>query len=232
MSGFVQEGFTLSFRGSGVLSDRDVYFLEQGVLASLLPVCFYRENLDWVFVYDLEVGFSLGELAERGEALVSVSLVVSFLEGLLVLIEEFFLAPDGFLVSVDSLFVAHEGSSPLFVYCPLFHGALMPQVLSLVALCFRGEVWFSKYLEGLEGLSGGLCLRSLVVLLGSFREPVVSTYVDGVSTYGEGGSAGGSLFVRVFSFGVCWLSGLLPGQLLGVAGGVFLLGVVFGLLFV
>ena len=240
--GFVRDGFALTFRGRGELDRREEYLLREGV-PGLVPLFFFREDLEWVFVYDLQGGYSLGDLEARGEGLVGVGVFVSILERIEFLVSEYFLVLEGFFLGVEEVvFVPGEGvpgSGSLpgrvgLVYCPLFRGDFWGVFLSLFGSYFRGESWFGEYLTGLEGLGGSFSLSSFLVLVRSF---VVCVPLSG----GVGVGLLDDPEVRVerrrrvgwfslSSFVLDWLEGAGVGSLVVVGGVVFLVGVVWGLI--
>ena len=232
--GFVLEGYTLSFRGSGCLSGREEFLLREGRVPGLLSVFVYRENLDWVFVYELDGGYSLGEVVARGEGLIGLEWFVSFLGVVSFAVSEFFLVLDGFFVSLDSVVVGVGDLGVVgLVYCPLYGGDFWGSVLGLFGLLFRDEVWFGDYLVGLEGFNGCYGLDSFVGFLRGFMVGDGGVVPDGLGLSDGGGVVGGSF---VFSFG--WLSGVFLDWVVGlsVVGFcwcglfLFLFGVVFGFL--
>lgn len=234
MGDFRQEGFALTYRGEGTLTQRMDYFLSSGSLPHLLPVYHYRENLEWVFEYDLEVGYSLGELQERGEGLVTLSLVSRVLGCMETLVGEYFLEPEGFLVGMGSVFVSHGSGELLLVYCPLYRGDFMGDLVGLFGLCFNGEGWFASYMEGLAGLGSGVTLGSYRSLVDSFlpKDPGVDgkKILGGLLNRGDRVRSGRPWVVLLGDLVVDWVLGT-SYRTLGILGvGVFLLGLVFGFL--
>lgn len=232
MGGVVQDGFVLTVRGRGVLDRREEFLLREGVVPGLVPLYFYREDLDFVFVYDLEGGYSLEELAGRGESLVSVGLFVGMLERLEFLVSEFFLELDCFLF--DPRWVVFNGGDGgvCFVYCPLLRGDFWSSFLGFFGGVFRGEVWFGEYLSSLERLGDGFSVGSFLEVVRCFDEGVPERGGVGVSVLDDPVVAK-ERKGRVFSLGSFVLGRLelLDRRvLLYVAGGVFLVGFFWGLL--
>ena len=232
MGGVVQDGFVLTVRGRGVLERRVEFLLREGVVPGLVPLYFYREDLDFVFVYDLEGGYSLEELAGRGEGFVSVGLCVGLLERLEFLVSEFFLELDCFMFDPGWVVFGAGGEVGSFVYCPLMRGDFWVSFLGWFGGVFRGEGWFGEYLSSLERLGDGFSV-------GSFLE-VVRVFDGGVSLRGGVGVSvlddpvvAKERKGRGFSLGSFVLGRLELLErrvLLFVAGGVFGVGFFWGLL--
>lgn len=172
MDEFCVEGFSLVYRGRGSLSDRDAYFLKGNGVEFLLPVYFYRESMDFVFVYDLEGGYSLGERLSRGDGGFGVGDFVSILERVDFVSSEYFFDLCSFYISRESVVYSMSDGGCGLVYCPLYRGDFWGGVLSLFGSIFSGESWFVEYLDRLEALGS------------SFS---VSSFLNVVRLFGDGG---------------------------------------------
>ena len=118
MSGFEFEGYTCLYRSRDILDSRDEFLLKEGKVPGLVPVFLYKENLDWVFVYDLEGGYTLGEIYGRGEKLIGVNWFVSFLEEVDFCVSEFFFDLEGFFISTGFSFDFHlQCSAAVAIFC-------------------------------------------------------------------------------------------------------------------
>ena len=182
MDEFCVEGFSLVYRGRGSLSDRDAYFLKGNCVEFLLPVYFYRENLDFVFVYDLEGGYSLGERLTRGDGGFGVDDFVSILERVDFVSSEYFFDLSSFYLSPESLVYSMKDGCCGLVYCPFYRGDFWGGVLSLFGSIFSGESWLMDYLDRLEALGGFYSISSFLSVVRLFGSGVV----DGID--GMGGS--------------------------------------------
>ncbi len=230
---FRREGFALTCRGEGEISDREAYYLRNGVLEQLLPVLLYKENMTWVLEYDGEAGYSWEELESRGEEIFSLGFLLTFLEALEELIGEYFLTPEGFYLHPGGVYLKHDpGVLPLFAYAPVYRGDFRRGVLGLVSFAVRGEEWFGEYLDQVATLpeaSPLSWLRSVRGLLEGFLPPTVLMPCENGSE--ERGSRISSLGDRLWDYLVHFLSERSPRELLGGCGAVFGVGVILGLVF-
>ncbi len=168
MNQFSVEGFSLVYRGRGSVSDRDAFLLKGGGVEFLLPVYFYRENLDFVFVYDLEGGYSLGERLSRGDGGFGVDDFVSILERVDYVSSEYFFDLSSFYMSPESLVYSMADGGCGLVYCPLYRGDFWGCVLSLFGSIFSGESWFMEYLDRLEALGNSYSISSFLTVVRLF----------------------------------------------------------------
>lgn len=217
MDEFCVEGFSLVYRGRGSLSDRDAYFLKGNGVEFLLPVYFYRENLDFVFVYDLEGGYSLGERLGRGDGGFGVDDFISILERVDFVSSEYFFDLSCFYISRESVVYSMDDGGCGLVYCPLYRGDFWGGVLSLFGSIFSSESWFMDYLDRLEALGNNYSISSFLTVVRLFGSGVGNSVDGGVSRgviregsdeglvsgdRGGAGSFGGLLASRGFSLGV------------------------------
>ncbi len=190
--GFLVEGFSLSYRGPGSVSARDDFLLKGNGVDFLLPLYFYRDGFDMVFVYDLEGGYSLGERVNRGDGDIGVSDFVSILERVDYVSGEYFFDLSSFYISLESVVYSMKDGGCGLVYCPLYRGDFWGSILSLFGSIFSNEVWFGEYLNRLEGLGSCFSIKSFVSMVGCFGEGRVgSGLVNGVV---DRKVSGGSLF--------------------------------------
>lgn len=195
VDGFVVEGFSLSYRGRGSVSVRDGFLLRGDGVEYLVPLYFYRDGLDMVFVYDLEGGYSLGERLDRGDGDIGVGDFVSILERVDFVSGEYFFDLCSFYVSRESVVYSMRDGGCGLVYCPLYRGDFWGGVLSLFGSIFSNEPWFGEYLNRLEGLGVSFSIGSFVSMVGCFGDGRgsgnVNLLVDGVM---NSGVSKGSLF--------------------------------------
>ena len=235
-SGFSFEGYTCVFKGNGEVSSREEFLLREGSVKGLVPVVLYRENRDWVFVYDLDGGYSLGEILNRGEGLIGVSWFISLLELVGFCVSEFFFDVGGFFVVEDGIIMDFDDLSNIqLIYCPLYRGDFWGSFFYLFGCCFRDEVWFSSYLSGLDRFGGCYGIASVVSYLRGFVHCGSGVDDEGglVVLDGEDGLGGGSKgrkgFLDVgYGFVLSYLEGASIRSLGLVVLVVFLVGVVFG----
>jgi len=168
MDEFCVEGFSLVYRGRGSVSDRDSFLLKGGGVEFLLPLYFYRENLDFVFIYDLEGGYSLGERLGRGDGGFGVDDFVSILERVDFVSSEYFFDLTSFYISPESLVYSMRDGGCGLVYCPLYRGDFWGCVLSLFGSVFSGESWFMDYLNRLEALGNSYSISSFLTVVRLF----------------------------------------------------------------
>lgn len=212
---FCVEGFSLVYRGRGELVNRDAYLLKGGGVEFLLPLYFYRENFDFVFVYDLEGGYSLGERLARGDGAFGVDDFVSILERVDFVSSEYFFDLSSFYISPESIVYSMKDGGCGLVYCPLYRGDFWGCVLSLFGSVFSGESWFMDYLDRLEALGNSYSISSFLTVVRLFGSGVVSNSIGGGVCEGEGairsvgskesgvagGAFGGLLGSRSFNVG-------------------------------
>ncbi len=231
MDEFCVEGFSLVYRGRGSVSDRDSFLLKGGGVEFLLPLYFYRENLDFVFVYDLEGGYSLGEMLGRGDGGFGVDDFVSILERVDFVSSEYFFDLTSFYISPESLVYSMKDGGCGLVYCPLYRGDFWGCVLSLFGSVFSGESWFMDYLNRLEALGNSYSISSFLTVVrlfgsgcdigtirsigskvseGGYRG--VGSKADGIENIGDGFVSGGC------SSGVGVFGGLLGSRGFGLGG--------------
>ncbi|KAF0092475.1 MAG: hypothetical protein FD141_659 [Fusobacteria bacterium] len=220
---FCVEGFSLVYRGRGELVGRDAYLLKGGGVEFLLPVYFYRENLDFVFVYDLEGGYSLGERLDRGDGGFGVDDFVSILERVDFVSSEYFFDLSSFYISPESIVYSMDGCG--LVYCPFYKGDFWGGVLSLFGSVFSGESWFMDYLDRLEALGNSFSISSFLGVVRLFGSVCVGDSVSNdvgsvrsvgrISSYG-GNVSGGNGFGS--GSGVRGFGGLLGSRGFGVGG--------------
>ena len=218
MNDFSVEGFSLVYRGRGELVNRDVYLLKGGGVEFLLPLYFYRENLDFVFVYDLEGGYSLGERLGRGDGGFGVGDFVCILERVDFVSSEYFFDLSSFYLSPESIIYSMKDGGCGLVYCPLYRGDFWGSILSLFGSIFSGESWFGDYLDRLEALGSGFSISSFLSVVRFFGNG------GGVGVFGSVGDCGG---VRDDGYGdghgckgnsTGGFGGLLGGRGFGAAG--------------
>lgn len=182
---FCVEGFSLVYRGHGELVNRDAYLLKGGGVEFLLPLYFYRENFDFVFVYDLEGGYSLGEKLLRGASGFGVDDFVSILERVDFVSSEYFFDLSSFYISPESLVYSMKDGGCGLVYCPLYRGDFWGSVLSLFGSVFSGESWFIDYLDRLEALGNSYSVSSFLTVVRLFGSGVVSNSIGGSVSEGD-----------------------------------------------
>lgn len=197
MDEFCVEGFSLVYRGRGSLSDRDIFFLKGDGVEFLLPVYFYRENLDFVFVYDLEGGYSLGERLARGDGGFGVDDFIALLERVDYVSSEYFFELSSFYISRESIVYSMSDGGCGLVYCPLYRGDFWGGVLSLFGSIFSTESWFVDYLDRLEALGSSYSISSFlsVVRLFGYGGESLDKRIGSVEASGEyEGSLGSGIF--------------------------------------
>ena len=230
---FRREGFALTCRGEGEITDREAYYLRNGVLEQLLPVFLYKENMAWVLEYDGEAGYSWEELESRGEEIFTLGFLLTYLEALEELMGEYFLTPEGFYLHPGGVYLKHDpGIRPLFAYAPVYRGDFRRGVLGLVSFAVRGEGWFGEYLERVAALpesSPLTWLKGLRGLLEGFLPPAALIPCDDRSE--ERDSRPSALGDRLWDSLVHSLSERTIRELVGGGGAVFGVGVVLGLVF-
>lgn len=209
---FCVEGFSLVFRGGGSLSDRDAFFLKGNGVEFLLPVYFYRENLDFIFVYDLEGGYSLGERLARGDGGFGVGDFVSILERVDFVSSEYFFELSSFYISRESIVYSMSDGGCGLVYCPLYRGDFWGGVLSLFGSIFSSESWFVEYLDRLEALGSSYSISSFLSVVRLFGDCgyCVGKSIGSVECKGVMDSGG-----EVRSSGSGVFGGLLGGRVFG-----------------
>jgi hypothetical protein len=200
---FCVEGFSLVYRGRGELSNRDAYLLKGGGVEFLLPVYFFRESLDFVFVYDLMGGYSLGERLSRGDGGFGVDDFVSILERVDFVSSEYFFDLSSFYISRESLVYSMKDGGCGLVYCPFYRGDFWGGVLSLFGSVFSGESWFGDYLDRLEALGNSFSVSSFLGVVRLFGSGVSDSSFGDSSVQGSNGSGsfGGLLGGRGFGLG-------------------------------
>lgn len=184
---FCIEGFSLVYRGRGEVVNRDAYLLKGGGVEFLLPLYFYRENMDFVFVYDLEGGYSLGERLGRGDGGFGVDDFVSILDRVDYVSSEYFFDLNSFYISPESLVYSMADGGCGLVYCPLYRGDFWGCVLSLFGSVFSGESWFMDYLDRLEALGNSYSVSSFLTVVRLFGSEVrsVSNSIGGGESEGD-----------------------------------------------
>lgn len=221
MDEFCVEGFSLVYRGRGEVVSRDAYLLKGGGVEFLLPLYFYRENLDVVFVYDLEGGYSLGEKLSRGDGGFGVDDFVSILERVDFVSSEYFFDLSSFFISPESIVYSMADGGCGLVYCPLYRGDFWGCVLSLFGSVFSGESWFVDYLDRLEALGSSYSVSSfltVVRLFGSGVRPVSNSIGGSSVSEGDIARAGSSLGSGGSGSGVGVFGGLLGSRSFDVGG--------------
>ncbi|MDD2371129.1 MAG: hypothetical protein PHQ32_03910 [Firmicutes bacterium] len=212
--GFCVEGFSLVFRGRGSLSSRDEFLLKGNGVEFFLPVYFYRDSLDWVFVYDLEGGYSLGERFGRNDGDISINDFISILERVDYVSGEYFFELGSFYISLESVVYSMKDGGCGLVYCPFYVGDFWGSILSLFGTLFSGELWFGEYLNRLEGLGNNISIKSFVSMVGCFGGGRVDGKGGNVNCMGVEGidcdrgvvgdgtiGYGGSMLSRMFGVG-------------------------------
>lgn len=183
---FCVEGFSLVYRGRGELVNRDAYLLKGGGVEFLLPLYFYRENFDFVFVFDLEGGYSLGERLVRCDGGFGVDDFVAILERVDFVSSEYFFDLSSFYISPESIVYSMKDGGCGLVYCPLYSGDFWGSVLSLFGSIFSTESWFMDYLDRLEALGNSYSVSSFLTVVRLFGSGVVSNSIGGSVSEGEG----------------------------------------------
>ena len=230
MKGFEFEGYTCLYRSRDTLDARDEFLLKEGKVQGLVPVFLYKENLDWVFAYDLEGGYSLGEIYARGEKLIGVSWFLSFLKVVDFCVSEFFFNPEGFFVSMDTLLLDFDDLYKVrLIYCPLYKGDFWGSVLSLFGSIFREEVWFSDYLSGLERFGDSYSLGNFISFLKVFAEDSRGGSIP-EELHIESEKPTKSIFDRGYLFLLDCLGKTSKISLVYIGLFVFLVGIIMGFL--
>lgn len=127
----------LTIRGTGKITDGERYFLGAGNLKGLVPVFFYEEGFSHVFTYDLETGYSLQELKERGEGLVTLEIVVDIMERCLFMADQYFLSMEHFVIHEETILMNWEGRELSLVYAPPWEVPFLDSVIELVHTFFQ-----------------------------------------------------------------------------------------------
>lgn len=231
MSDFSFEGYTCVFRGNGGFSKRDEFLLRENEVESLVPVFLYEENLDWVFVYDLDGRYSLGDILNKGERIIGVSFFVSLLELVDYCIGEFFLELDCFFLSRESVMVGIDDLEEIkLVYCPLYKSDFWDSFFSLFGGCFRDEDWFEDYLSNLSRFDGKFTIRSFISYLGSYTScEVLEENESKDMVMGEVNNRV-SIFDRGYSFLLSWVSSASPIDLIFIVFVIFFIGIILSFL--
>ena len=132
----VRNGYELIISGKYPLERKDYYHLVENRLEELVPVTYHQEGDTYVLVYDLGVGYSIGEIFKRKEDTITLQQIISLLEKVLYLKQQYFFDENKIYLSLETILYTFETESLRLLYSPYYQGSFMESIFQLVGIFF------------------------------------------------------------------------------------------------
>ena len=119
--------------------------------------------------YVLGIGYSIGEIFERKEDTITLHQIISLLEKVLYLKQQYFFDENKIYLSLETILYIFDTESLRLLYAPYYEGSFMESIFQLVGIFFKDKEWFPTYLQKVNQYTPFVTLENYFGLMKSPR---------------------------------------------------------------